>query len=197
MALASPAAFEAAVDQQAQEYTKAFVAAYDGIPGRKRSWQEIVDSADEHNTDLMNALVAHGGRLTDVEELDIAIRKKDEDGVVAVLKRQPHHEAVQALEDAYRAKRGKGLRETLFGLWGTAAQAAMMPAKYSGAVVAGARPAPWRRRSRSPPRSSSAARPRWTGSRGSGSSSCRSPRGPAGRWARCGRSATTPRPRSS
>ncbi len=137
MALASPAAFEAAVNQQAQEYTKAFVAAYDGIPGRKRSWQEIVDSADEHNTDLMNALVAHGGRLTDVEELDIAIRKKDEDGVVAVLKRQPHHEAVQALEDAYRAKRGKGLRETLFGLWGTAAQAAMMPAKYSGAVVSG------------------------------------------------------------
>ena len=108
-----------------------------GIAEKKRTWKEIVDSADDENTDQMNELVANGGRLTDVEELDLAIRKKDEDGVVAVMKRQPHHEAVQALEDAYKAKRGKGLRETLFGVFGNAADAALMPAKWSHAVVSG------------------------------------------------------------
>jgi len=136
LALTSPIALERAVDAQAKEYTQAFIDAYEGMRGSGRSWQQIVDSADAHNTDLMTALVQGGGKLQDIDELDIAIRTRKAAGITAVLDRQPNQEAVTRLSQAYEAKRGVPLRSVLFGVYGSDA-AARMPKRMTGALLGG------------------------------------------------------------
>ena len=55
-----------------------FIATYDRLkPADGRTWAQIVASADPENEEMLNALTAGGGRLSPVDELRFAIRKKD------------------------------------------------------------------------------------------------------------------------
>ncbi|MGD9573014.1 MAG: hypothetical protein AB7V62_14090 [Thermoleophilia bacterium] len=139
LALIEPKALQAAIDAQAKAYTEAFVTRYEALkPSSGRTWTQIVDSADSYNTDLMNALQRGGGRIDDIDELDIAIRKKDKPGVTAVLKRQPHQEAITALKQAYEQKRGQPLEKALFGIFGDDPEKSRyFGPKYVGALLGG------------------------------------------------------------
>jgi|GEM_PF-6935247 len=118
-AVATPAGFAAAVDELAQRYTADFRRTYDelAVAAKGRTWDTIVASADDaYNRDAMTALLTGGGRMSEADELDVAVRKRDRATVVAVLRRQGSAEAVRALIAQYEAKPGRtGLRETLFG----------------------------------------------------------------------------------
>ncbi len=139
LALIEPRSLQATIDAQAKQYTQAFVERYEALkPANGRTWQQIVDSADSYNTDLMTALQKGGGRIADIDELDIAIRKKDKPAVTAVLKRQPHQEAITALEQAYEQKRGVTLEKVLFGIFGDDPEKARyFGPKYVGALLGG------------------------------------------------------------
>jgi hypothetical protein len=91
---ADPALFARLVDAQAKRYTDQFVETYDKTPGKRRSWAEIVASAADYNRDLLNALQEGGGKADDFVELDVAIRKKNVDGIKTMLQRQPYKQKV-------------------------------------------------------------------------------------------------------
>ena len=105
-----------AVDALAKAYIDEFVATYETIKGEDgRSYEAIMASADQPGEDLMRLLTAGHGAIDPVDELDIAIRKKDREAVKAVLNAQRTPDAVAALQKAYLAKRGEPLEHALFG----------------------------------------------------------------------------------
>ncbi|MEP6640765.1 MAG: hypothetical protein ABJB93_02540, partial [Gaiellales bacterium] len=112
--------FEAQVDQQARGYADEFVKKYEAVRQLEevgRPYADIVDSASAVNTDMLKALRTGGGKLEDIDELDIAIRKEDVDGVQAVLSKQRNGAAVRQLEAEYNKRHpdGPNLRAALFG----------------------------------------------------------------------------------
>jgi hypothetical protein len=112
--------FEAQVDQQARGYADEFVKKYEAarqLEGVGRPYDDIVESASAVNADMMKALRVGGGKLEDIDELDIAIRKEDVDGIQAVLSKQRNGTAVRALEAEYNKRHpdGPNLRRALFG----------------------------------------------------------------------------------
>ena len=118
-ALEDPKTFESAVDAQAKQYVDLFVKTYDSLKGGGRSYAAIVASASEENEEMLEALRRGGGRMSELEELEYAIRKRDADAVKAILRRQRTGKDVQALVDDYEHKYpDRNLRETLFGMFG-------------------------------------------------------------------------------
>jgi hypothetical protein len=105
------------VTRLAQRYIDDYHAAYDRIAGgRGRTFDQIVASADDADEGLIRNLSFGGGRTSDQGELDHAIKKRDVETVLAILRRQPNMERVHALEVAYnQLGTGHDLRETLFG----------------------------------------------------------------------------------
>jgi hypothetical protein len=122
--LADPGTREAKVDAQAKEYVRLFVEAYErhSRNGGGRSYDEIVTNTSEANQDMLKALQKGGGRMTELQELEYAIGKKDVDAIKTILRRQPTKQAVEALVSGYAENHpGRTLRETLFGPFGAAA----------------------------------------------------------------------------
>ena len=108
---------ENGVTRLAQRYIDDYRAAYDRIAGgRGRSFDKIVASADDADEALIRNLSFGGGRTSNQGELDHAIKKRDVEAVLTILRRQPSVEQVRELEAAYnQLGTGRDLRETLFG----------------------------------------------------------------------------------
>jgi len=108
---------ETGVTRLAQRYIDDYRAAYDRIAGgRGRSFDQIVASADDADEALIRNLSFGGGRTSDQGELDHAVKKRDVEAILTILRRQPSVEQVRELEAAYnRLGTGRDLRETLFG----------------------------------------------------------------------------------
>jgi hypothetical protein len=124
--LANPLARKAAlVNARAREYIEAFIRAYEDLRGDYRPWDEIVESSDDENEEMLHAMRAGGGEMADVDELRFAIRKRDASRIKAVLRKQGSQEKIQALENAYNARFEPDLKTVLFGARG--ARMAMMP----------------------------------------------------------------------
>ena len=85
--------------------------------GGGRTWAQIVASADPENEEMLKALTAGGGRLSPVDELRFAIRKKDA-ARSTPCSRAGHPREVKRLEDAYNEKFEPELRQALFGIPG-------------------------------------------------------------------------------
>ncbi len=114
---------EDAVDAQARHYTAWFQETYDRLRGEGRSYDQILASARDYNADMLRALTQGGGQMSEVLELDHAIRKGDGEAIRAVLQHQPTQRAVDELVRQYEALPGHGpgkLRQALFGLVGDA-----------------------------------------------------------------------------
>jgi hypothetical protein len=135
---ADPALGRRLIDTQAKRYTDEFVKTYDALPGEHRTWAEIVASSYDYNRDLLNAMVEGGGKVDDLVELDVAIRRKNGDQINAVLKRQHNKRAIEDLAARYEATRGVSLSKVLFGTLGNnAATANEMSRHFGGALLGG------------------------------------------------------------
>jgi hypothetical protein len=122
---------EDAADKLAKEYTSAFRDDYDRARGKGRSFDDIVASASDADADMMRELLAGGGMLTPVQELDHAIRAKDVDAIKKVLQSQRTREQVDALATSYEQLPGHGnLRQTLFGELGAEKAATLDKFQY-------------------------------------------------------------------
>jgi hypothetical protein len=126
------------IDTQAKRYTDDFIETYDALPGEHRTWAEIVASAHDYNRDMLNALIEGGGKVDDLVELDVAIRRKNGDQINAVLQKQPNKRAMDDLAARYEATRGVSLSKVLFGTLGNdAATANEMMRHFNGALLGG------------------------------------------------------------
>jgi hypothetical protein len=130
-----------AIETQAKQYTQAFIRQYESIRGEGRTYTDIIAGANAANEDLLNLLTTGGGQISDLDELDIAIRNKDKDKIKAVLQRQRNQAAIQQLANQYEQKREVSLRRVLFGLFEDAELAALPPivgvGVGSGALMTG------------------------------------------------------------
>ena len=107
---------EAARNAAAHRYVDEYIAAYDGMRGSGRTYQQIVDSASDADTRLLENLALGGGQTSDAEELRHAIGKRDVDAVKGILRKQPNGEAIDSLVSAYnQLDGGRDLRGDLFG----------------------------------------------------------------------------------
>ena len=105
-----------AVNALAKAYIDEFIQTYETVKGEDgRSYEAIMASADQPGEDLMRLLTAGHGAIAPVDELDIAIRKKDREAAKAVLNAQRTPDAVAKLKAAYLEKRGEPLEYALFG----------------------------------------------------------------------------------
>ncbi|WP_433381888.1 hypothetical protein ACQPZX_17920 [Actinoplanes sp. CA-142083] len=108
---------ESAVTRLAQTFVDEYRAEYTKLAGEKgRSYDEIMESADDADERYISDLSYGGGRTSDLGELEHAMGKKDVDAVKALLRKQPTREKVDELIAAYN-KQGDGhdLRRELFG----------------------------------------------------------------------------------
>ncbi len=113
------------VDAQAQLYVNLFLESYERLRDEQwlpiaRPWAAIVASATGAEQERLTALAAGGGRLSDLDELDVAIRNDNAEGVKAVLRRQRTPKDVAALARSYVERRGRSLRQAIFGPTGNA-----------------------------------------------------------------------------
>ena len=106
---------EGATAELAKQYIGQFRSEYERMPGG-RPFTAILKSASDANEARLEDLMAGGGAHTsDLAELELAISRKDEQAVKAVLRRQPHGSAMKKLEADYDRAHVVRLRVVLFG----------------------------------------------------------------------------------
>ena len=99
--------------EQAGRYVDQLIATYNRLkPADGRTWAQIVASADDANEDMLNALAAGGGRMSAVQELRFAVRKKDGAAINALLRKQgdarEHQTSRGGLQQEVRAGPAQG-----------------------------------------------------------------------------------------
>ena len=93
----------------ATSYTKGLIAEVRRHPHRQGPLvDDLVESRDEENQPMLTHVVARGGRMLEVEELEFAIARKNVDLVNAVLERQPTQAKMFELVSAYEFKQRAG-----------------------------------------------------------------------------------------
>ena len=116
--MAIAANLEAETTAEARTQITAFVDTYDAMAGTGRHYAQIVASASEVGTDVLERLAVGGGEMAPALELDIAIRKKDVAEIKRILHQQRSREGIEKLTYEYEHisdKRVRNLRQALFG----------------------------------------------------------------------------------
>lgn len=115
-ALLDPTRRGQAVTKLAKAYISQFRWKYGEVRGGGRPWIEIVDALGDADETEMNQLESGGGAMEDHMALDVALQRGKPEEAIAILKRQPHQEAVAEVTEKYRRLTGKDLRKVLFGV---------------------------------------------------------------------------------